>query len=133
MTNVVDGAALEFIDLPRLSALFGNAIDNAIEACVQLPDAERRIIKVSAFTQKDFVLVRIENFWDREVDFTGGLPRTTKSDRRRHGYGTRNMRRVVESLGGSITFGVEDHWFQVRALIPAARAAATAEAAVGQL
>lgn len=121
MTNVVDGAALEFIDLPRLSALFGNALDNAIEASSQIDDPDRRIIKVSVFTQLDFVMIRVENFWDREVEFAHGLPPTTKPDRHRHGYGTRNMRRVVESLGGSITFGVEEQWFQVRVLIPTAK------------
>ncbi|WP_309104986.1 ATP-binding protein [Microbacterium sp.] len=129
MTNVVDGAALEFVDLPRLSVLFGNALDNAIEACAQIADQDRRIIKVSAFQQRDFVMIRIENFWDREVDFVHGIPRTTKADRHRHGYGTGNMRRVVESLGGSITFSVEASWFRVRILIPTAPRSSAGDAA----
>lgn len=122
MTNVVDGAAVEFIDLARLSALFGNAIDNAIEASCRIADPERRIIKVAVFTQGDFVMIRVENHWDREVEFVRGMPLSTKDDRFRHGHGTRNMRRIVESLGGTITFGLEDGWFQMRALIPQPKA-----------
>ncbi|WP_156759443.1 GHKL domain-containing protein [Microbacterium karelineae] len=118
MTNVVDGRAVAFIDLPRLSALFGNAIDNAIEAARQVDDVDKRILKVSVFTQGGFVMIRIDNYWDGDVEFVRGLPRTTKADRERHGYGTQSMRRIVEELDGSITFRHEDDWFQVRILVP---------------
>jgi len=121
MTNVVDGQAVEFIDLPRLSALFGNAIDNAIEACKQIPDVDKRLLKVSVFTQGGLVMIRIENYWDRPVEFVRGLPRTTKDDSSRHGFGTRSMRRIVEELGGSIAFEHKENWFTVRMLLPAPR------------
>lgn len=118
MTVIVDGEALGFMGAISLSALFGNAIDNAIEASLHLEDPEHRIIKVSAFTQGDFVVIRVENHFPFPVEFIDGLPQTTKEDQVWHGYGTGNMRRVVESLNGSITFTVEDDWFIVRALIP---------------
>lgn len=118
MTNVVDGKALEFMDLMGLSALFGNAIDNAIEACLKISDKDKRHIKVSVFTKQDFVMIRFENYWPRPVDFVEGLPQTTKSNRKRHGYGTQNMRAIVHSYKGSLTIGVEQDWFTVRILIP---------------
>ncbi len=118
MTNVVDGAALEFMDLMALSALFGNALDNAIEASVKIQDPEQRIIKVSVFSQEEFVMIRFENYWPRQVKFAGGVPQTTKADRARHGFGVLNMTRIVESYGGNISFGVEDDWFTVRILVP---------------
>jgi hypothetical protein len=124
MTCMVDGAALSFMDPMQLSALFGNAIDNAIEASARIPDPERRSIKVSAFAQGAFMTIRFENHLPYPVEFVDGLPQTTKPNRRRHGYGAANMRRVVESLGGSLTFGVEDDWFIARALIPRGRPAA---------
>lgn len=118
MTHVVDGAALEFMDLMQLSALFGNAMDNAIEACLKIPDLEKRVIKVSAYTQQGFLLIRFENYWPRPVSFVEGLPKTTKPNRTQHGYGTRNMRAIVQAYAGSLTIGVEDDWFTVRILIP---------------
>ncbi len=118
MTLMVDGAALEFMDLMRMSALFGNALDNAIEACQDIPEPQQRIIKVSAYTQADFVLIRFENYWPKDVSLVGGLPQTTKADKAKHGYGLRNMKSIVESFGGSLTIGIEDQWFNVRILIP---------------
>ncbi|MDR1186091.1 MAG: GHKL domain-containing protein [Bifidobacteriaceae bacterium] len=118
MTCMVDGAALDFMDPMQLSALFGNALDNAIEASARIPEPEHRSVKVSAFAQGGFMTVRFENHLPYPVEFADGLPQTTKPDRARHGYGAANMRRVVESLGGSMTFAVEDGWFVARALIP---------------
>ncbi|MGI6878679.1 GHKL domain-containing protein, partial [Microbacterium sp. gxy059] len=118
MTTVVDGRAVSFIDLPQLSALFGNALDNAIDACRRIEDPNKRLIRVSVFTQGALVMIRVENFYDRAVEFVRGLPSTTKRDRRQHGYGTRSMRRIVESLGGTIVFQHEADWFHVRILLP---------------
>lgn len=118
MTLIVDGAALNFMDSISLSAYFGNALDNAIEAEMKLANPEERIIKVSVFTQSEFVMIRIENWFPLPVEFSGGLPETTKADRSRHGYGTLNMRSIAEQYKGTLTLSVEDEWFIARALIP---------------
>ena len=47
MTAVADGHALDFMSVMDLSALFGNALDNAIEAAEQVPDPEQRLIVLS--------------------------------------------------------------------------------------
>jgi hypothetical protein len=118
LTCVVDGAALSFMDAMRLSALFGNALDNAIESTAPLPDPENRLIRVAVYTQRSLVMVRFENYHVGDLEFTDGIPRTTKRDTVNHGYGLRNMRRVVESYGGSLTVHTESGWFVVRALVP---------------
>ncbi len=118
MTAVVDGAALEFIDPIRLSAFFGNALDNAIEAVLQVPHEDERIIKIAVYTQGQFVMISIENRLSGEPLFTNGLPETTKPDRSRHGYGTVNMSTIISDYDGSMTMSVQDGWFKMKALIP---------------
>ena len=118
LTCVVDGAALSFMDPMGLSALFGNALDNAIESTATLPDPENRLVRVAVYTQNSLVLVRFENYHLGDLEFDDGIPRTTKGDALNHGYGLRNMRQVVESHGGSLTVHTESGWFVVRALIP---------------
>lgn len=61
MTNVVDGQAVAFMDLVRLSALFGNALDNAIEASLRIDNPDERHIKVSVYRRLDFVMIKVEN------------------------------------------------------------------------
>lgn len=118
MTHVVDGKALDFVDPLQLSALFGNALDNAIEACLKIPESEKRLIKVSAYSQHQFVIVRVENYWPHPVDFVDGLPQSTKSDRAKHGFGTSNMRKIVHRYGGTLKIDVADDWYRLSALLP---------------
>ncbi len=126
MTLVVDGAALEFMDPIRLSAFFGNALDNAIDAVLHVPDKDQKIIKLVVYSQGEFVMISIVNRCSGDVTFTGGLPETTKTDRSRHGYGTINMREIVADYEGSMTMSVHDGWFTMKALIPSSDAASSA-------
>lgn len=118
MTTMVDGTALKFMDLMSLSTLFGNALDNAIEASCKIPDPEQRIIKVAAFNRQNFVIVTIENYWPHEVEFDDGIPQTTKANSAHHGFGSRSIRRITETYRGTVTFTSENDWFTVRVLLP---------------
>lgn len=124
LTCVVDGAALGFMSAIDLSALVGNALDNAIEAVINVPDSDRRLIQMAVFSQGSFVLLRFENYHEGHVAFDDDLPRSTKGDDRNHGYGIRNMRQIAESYGGTLTVQAEDDWFTLRVLIPAGESVA---------
>lgn len=118
LTCVADGSALAFMDVMDVSALFGNALDNAIEAVIALPDPEHRLIQVAVYAQDSFVMVRVENYYEGGLTFHDGLPRTTKGDSLRHGYGLKNMRQIAEGYNGTLTVHAEDNWFVVRVLVP---------------
>lgn len=117
-TYVVDGAAVDFIDAMSLSALVGNAIDNAIEATIKIMDAERRLINVAIYRRTGLAMLEFKNYFETPVSFEDDLPVTSKQDRHDHGYGTRNMRQIAEQYDGSLTIEASDSWFTVRALIP---------------
>lgn len=117
LTSVVDGAALAFMSPMDVSALFGNALDNAIEASLRLNNAEQRVIQLAVHTQGHFVMIRCENFFAEKLQFEDGLPGTTKAEGS-HGYGLKNMRQIAESYGGTLTVHIDDGWFVVRVLIP---------------
>lgn len=119
LTCVADGAALDFMSPMDVAALVGNALDNAIEAAVALPDPERRLLRVAVHGQDSFVMLRFENYFEGDLSFEDDLPQTTKGGRNlHHGYGLRNIRHIAESYGGTLTVHAEDGWFTVRVLIP---------------
>lgn len=118
LTCVADGSALGFVDPMSLSALVGNALDNAIESVLTLRDKEHRLIRVAVYVRDAFVMLRFENYFEGSLEFTDGLPRTTKGDALHHGYGLLNMRQVAEQYGGSLTVQALDSWFVLRVLIP---------------
>lgn len=117
MTCVADGHELDFIKPTDLSVLFGNALDNAIEGAEKIADEEKRLIHVSVARQKSFVRIRVENCYEGEIRFAGGLPATRK-DARYHGYGMKSIQSIVDKYGGSMTVKAQDGWFELRILFP---------------
>jgi len=118
MTSVVDGSALDFMDVMDIVSVFGNALDNALEACVAEPDEDRRLVRVAVYRQGNFVILRFENWFGGELALYDGLPATTKDDAQHHGYGLKNIRDVADRYEGSMTVETRDEWFVLRLMIP---------------
>jgi sensor histidine kinase regulating citrate/malate metabolism len=117
LTCVADGAALDFMDVMDLSALFGNALDNAIEAVSLLPK-EQRLIHLSVCREKGFLRIRLENRCQDGIKIKNGVPVTTKRDKRYHGFGVKSIFATAEKYGGSATVQTQNGWFELRVLIP---------------
>ena len=115
---MIDGARLAFLKTEDLYALFGNAIDNAIESVMQIRHPEQRIINLRAAPRANCMVVRVDNPCPEPVLFSEGLPVTTKADRDYHGYGIRSMRYITEKYGGTLTAQYRDGLFVLNLLFP---------------
>ena len=116
-TCVVDGQALDFMSAMDVSAVFGNALDNALHAASTL-EPERRLIKLAAYTREQLVMVTCENVFSGELRTELGEIVTRREDRERHGYGLKSIRHTAEKYGGSVTVNSGDEWFKLRILLP---------------
>ena len=118
MTCMADGRRLSFLDNVDVYAIFGNALDNAIESVSALDDPEKRAIAVSVWTKSGLLLIQVENYFEGQLHFENGLPLTTKADRTEHGYGMRSIRYSVEKYGGHMAVSTEDNLFLLSISIP---------------
>ena len=119
LTAVADGKLLDGMSSMDIASLFGNALDNAIEATSLLPDRQQRLIRLALYRQNGFVVVRVENYFDSTLrrDAAGNL-RTTKRDAARHGFGVKSIRHIAAQYGGEVTIRTDDHWFVLTVLLP---------------
>lgn len=117
---IADGRALECLEPQEIYSLFGNALDNAIEAVRGIGEPERRLVSLNVRRSGTMCVINVENSCDVAPAFRDGLPVTTKADAGSHGFGTRSMRGIVERHGGVLSFGCEDGVFHVDALLPVA-------------
>ncbi|MCC8128485.1 MAG: ATP-binding protein [Clostridiales bacterium] len=115
---VADGASLDFIQTGDLYLIFRNALDNAIDAVCQLPDAQPRVIDVKVYTRNALLMIQIENRFQGRLQFENGLPVTTKGDRSYHGYGLKTVRTIAERYGGCVTVRVKNGLFSLQVMIP---------------
>lgn len=110
----VDLHGTDFLDPLDLSTLFGNALDNAIEASEKLPEGQR-LITLQGKRIRDMLLVTVENRAQPEARPAQG---TSKEDPFLHGFGIPNMRQAAERYGGQIRFQQSGETFRVKLLLP---------------
>ena len=115
---VVDGSSLEFMDPVDLYAILGNALDNAIEEVSAISDQKKRLIDLAVFTREKFLVMNVTNPLERKLQFKGGLPVTTKTDKGYHGFGLRSIRHNVKQYGGYINISAENQTFILKMIIP---------------
>ena len=115
---IVNGSGLSFMQPSDIYSLFGNALDNAIEALCKIDNPERRIIGLQVKTQMDMVVIHIENFCDQNLQFHNGIPLTTKPDSSYHGYGIKSIQMVADKYNGHVSILVQDGIFNLNIIIP---------------
>ena len=118
ITCMADGRRLDFMEDCDVYALFGNILDNAIEAVRQVEDPELRVITLTVDTKDDFLIIECENYFSGKLVFDDGLPLTTKSDSQNHGFGTQSIRTLSEKYDGTFKLSVQDDIFTLSILIP---------------
>ena len=118
ITCVADGNILDFMHVADICTIFGNALDNAIESVTLIEDSEKRLIHIAVSQKKNFVLIQINNYSENRIQLKNGYPVTTKADKGNHGFGLKSIRYTVEKYHGTITFGQNKNWFELKILIP---------------
>lgn len=119
MTCLADGAALSFIRDGDLYALFGNVVDNAIEAASKLTEEDKRCVSLNVNVVNALVSVTASNYFTGEIRFSAdGLPLTSKKDTNYHGFGMRSIEAVVKKYGGNLSVVVKDDLFRLNILLP---------------
>ena len=117
-TCVADGTLLDFMDVMDICSIFGNALDNAIECELKIQEKEKRLIHVTVSKQKQFLILRFENYCEETLQYQEGTPVTTKKEKEFHGYGLKSIQYTVNKYDGAVSVNLEDNWFELKVLIP---------------
>lgn len=109
---MVDGEKLSFMSEEDTYALFGNIVDNAIEAVSKVSD-EKRVITLSIKVVGNFLTVRETNYYNDQISFEGGWPLSNKDDKSYHGYGLKSVKYICESYGGELDIRAKNNVFDL--------------------
>ena len=123
LTCLADGRSLGFMEDSDIYALFGNILDNAIEAVLQIDEPDKRQISLTVSNRDGLLLIEEENFFSGSLTFELGLPVTTKTDSDFHGFGTRSIQILTDKYGGDLRMHAEDGIFRLSIMLPIAAAA----------
>lgn len=98
-----------------LVILISNLLDNAIEACDKSGD---KIIRLKIVLEKKEMVVSVKNTVNEPVQIGDDFIYTTKKDKRKHGFGIKNIQMVLDKYDGMGMMRYEDGWFYYTAVIP---------------
>lgn len=104
-------STLPFTDREIIS-LFGNLLDNALEACEQIKGKERWI-RIKIKKKNQLIYIEIANAIAKKPDQNGSGFISTKKENGLHGYGMRNIRDIVEKYEGIFQYEIRDESLMV--------------------
>lgn len=101
----------ELISSLDLCIIFGNVLDNAIEACEKISGNEPKTIVVNSDYSAGLVFLTITNPVKNNISIKSNSISTTKLDKSNHGFGIYSIKKALEKYNGQITLYCEDYKF----------------------
>jgi len=97
-----------------LCIILANAIENAINACVNIKEPSDRKINISCKSKNDKLFLEITNSFIGELQFKNDMPVT---DQHNHGFGTKSIATTVEKYKGIYSFTAQDGIFRMNVIL----------------
>ncbi len=118
--NIQYSVKVSLPEIPKIEpadmcSIIGNSLDNAIEASLKL-DKKERNININIISQRGlFILNVINSFIPENISESF---RTSKADKKSHGFGLENMRSIAGKYNGSMEIRTESSKFDLLITIP---------------
>lgn len=100
----------------ELASLMGNLLDNAIEACMLLPESSHRYLCLKILPCSRMVKIVVENSYDGHLK-REGIRLISRKKEAGHGLGSQKICKIVEKHGGSCDFWGDEKVFTASILL----------------
>lgn len=97
--------------------ILGNALENAIDACRQMDNTQMRFVSAQAGKIKNQRLLMVKNSYSGRIEVRDGQFITSKASKS-HGFGIRNIEKVIESYGGFVKIEYDEKEFTLMLATP---------------
>lgn len=118
LSCMVDGKKLNFLTPVQTYTLFGNIIDNAVEAVQKCPEPDSKFITLVCQQQDGWLEIEQSNYFNGELQLENSLPATVKEDSARHGFGIKSIKFIAEQYGGRLSIHVQENMFFLLLRLP---------------
>lgn len=101
-----------------LSIILNNALDNAIEACMNIKNVSlQKKISIKTYIRDAYAIVEIANSMENRVIHNVAKAVTTKPDTLRHGFGISNIKNSVKKYNGTMDIKEEKNKFIINIML----------------
>lgn len=96
-----------------MCVIFGNALDNAIEACDRMDETDKNI-SITIICKDEAILCKVVNSAPKPVNSLLG---TSKADKQNHGFGLENIKTTLAKYNANPTIERTDTEFTLKFVI----------------
>ncbi|HIU63671.1 MAG TPA: GHKL domain-containing protein [Candidatus Avacidaminococcus intestinavium] len=115
--SIIIPPALNIEDVD-LCIVFGNLVDNAVEACEQITDPlQKKFITLNVSIKKDYLFIDITNSFNGKVKKYNNNYLSIKKDEPYPGIGLSNTKKIVQKYNGEIAITNTHHTFNVSIIL----------------
>ncbi|ROR29127.1 sensor histidine kinase YesM [Mobilisporobacter senegalensis] len=114
----IDFSEISFMAPMDICTIFSNALDNAIEACEKNNNLEQKVMSVKARKIRNFLTITFENSSTENLMMENDEIISTKQDKLYHGFGLKNIRKIVEKYQGECKIKKDLEQFILYLVIP---------------
>lgn len=111
---MADGSLLSFLTAVQIYTIFGNVMDNAVEAVSKLDDPEKKLICLTCRQINNHLVIEQSNFCVPGSN----TERTSKMDASRHGFGLKSIRYIAGRYGGTVEIRQNEDMFFLSICFP---------------
>ncbi|WP_314062558.1 GHKL domain-containing protein [uncultured Vagococcus sp.] len=104
----------QFIESLDISTIFGNLLDNAIEAAAKVEESEKFLF-ISTQRRCHLLIIVIRNSM---LEIKEPIQKTSKLNRTFHGYGLANVKRALKKYQGYLDIEQEEKVFKINIVLP---------------
>lgn len=99
-----------------ISIILNNAVANAIEGAT---GCDNSYIYITSYRKKNAYMIEIKNSFQGEIILNGerGMPETSKKDKKKHGFGIENIRKVAQKYFGDIDIELDEKSFKLSVML----------------
>lgn len=112
---IANGELLSFMSEEDIYSLFGNILDNAIEAVKNL-NKDKKIITIKIKSVGNMISISERNAYEGNLELVDGLPKSKKPNSRYHGFGLKSIKLVTEKYNGTMELSIDDNMFSINLL-----------------
>lgn len=104
---------IDFMEPIDITTIFGNLLDNAVEACTGM---EKGHIVLEAGSFNGLIYVQLSNSFSGKLRWDSrGFPLSNKGEQ--HGIGLKNAEKILKKYNGSMEFSAVEDMFTVKILL----------------
>ncbi len=96
-----------------LCVLFGNTLDNALDACGKFSAEEEKTIRIVSKSMGGYLWLTVQNPVVENVKIKNNTIATTKEDKHHHGFGLHSLQLLAQKHDGELQLTCENNLFEI--------------------